>query len=344
LVVIAIIGMLIALLLPAIQQAREAARRMQCSNHQKQWALAAHTYHDANQTLPPFGKNAPYHDSKNNTESTDAFSWTVWLLPFIEQQAVADMTKNNGTAASVNGTFNYKKMGPSWDVNYLPWTIKFSIILCPSEINQDRTGADFPGTSSYRCCAGDETYVYNENAWARGIFQWSEGFSLDAATDGTSNTLLFSESKISLNPTDARTAIAQITKNAGVPNACLAMVTPNDKTKFITGAETYDPIGRRWAHGREWAYFAFNATQAPNTVSCFLWKTTTRMEREMSLPPSSYHSGGVNAARADGSVSFINNTINTGDPSKQSWKVTGQSPFGVFGSLATRDSGESVSP
>jgi len=82
-VVIAIIGILIALLLPAVQAAREAARNLQCKNNVKQIALALHNYHAALGTFPP---GAVY----NGTAYHQGHSWVSMLLPYLEQQAVYD--------------------------------------------------------------------------------------------------------------------------------------------------------------------------------------------------------------------------------------------------------------
>src|SRR5262245_57306199 len=85
LVVLAIIGILIALLVPAVQRVREAASRLQCANNLKQLALAVHHYHDARKSLP----YARFLEQYGAGPDSTAWSWLALLLPYIEQGTLA---------------------------------------------------------------------------------------------------------------------------------------------------------------------------------------------------------------------------------------------------------------
>src|SRR5947209_3447325 len=85
LVVIAIIGVLIGLLLPAVQKVREAANRMKCTNNLKQMGIALHAYHDVNLSFP-WGGSDDIDAAAGGT--AQSLPWSVYILPFLEQQAV----------------------------------------------------------------------------------------------------------------------------------------------------------------------------------------------------------------------------------------------------------------
>src|SRR5690242_2517716 len=87
LVVIAIIGVLIGLLLPAVQKVREAAARTQCVNNLKQIGLACHSYHDANNSFPPgYIDGNPAGPSTPDNDVGPGWGWAAFLLPYVEQQ------------------------------------------------------------------------------------------------------------------------------------------------------------------------------------------------------------------------------------------------------------------
>ena len=89
LVVITIIGILIALLLPAVQAAREAARKMQCSNNLKQMGLALHNYHSALNSFPIGCRSGPYLSSSRNNGRTGT-NWKASILAFLEQTPLSE--------------------------------------------------------------------------------------------------------------------------------------------------------------------------------------------------------------------------------------------------------------
>ncbi len=99
LVVIAIIGILVSLLLPAVQAAREAARRMQCSNNLKQLALAAHNYHDTFKSFP-MGYSVTIRQPSSNF---NVQNWGTAILPYIEQQPLYDQYNPNFAACNQSG-------------------------------------------------------------------------------------------------------------------------------------------------------------------------------------------------------------------------------------------------
>jgi len=120
LVVIAIIAILIGLLLPAVQKVREAAARMKCQNNLKQLGIALHAYHDANNKLPPGAENTvfPKPNPAGNTTTFQGTTWLVYILPYVEQGNLYN--QYNFTVAYNNAT------------NLAVATTKVSTYLCPS--------------------------------------------------------------------------------------------------------------------------------------------------------------------------------------------------------------------
>jgi prepilin-type N-terminal cleavage/methylation domain-containing protein len=187
LVVIAIIAVLIALLLPAVQSAREAARRAQCVNNLKQLGLAAHNYHQSNDTLP-LG------------EAPGVISPFVALLPYVEQtQVYNSLNFNVGFVTLYSLDFLSNNLA-----SLTAGRTRISAYVCPSEIN---TAVDNFGFAYWAT-----TYGWNSGRWQIKYKQWDGlfGRSIDstsggqpipkvgsvgfnAVIDGLSNTLLVAE-------------------------------------------------------------------------------------------------------------------------------------------------------
>jgi len=170
LVVMAIIGILVALLLPAIQAARETARRTECSNNLKQIGLAMHMYHDTFERFPlpsgGFWSLRPW-----GYPAVGAPSWMYRLLPFIEQESVMDISQWTTPAAHYIKTFR-----------------------CPSDPTYRRhlCRARWCGTTNYVGVTGSN-FSYG-NVPTNGIFDLSLcAISFVDVLDGTSNTLMLGE-------------------------------------------------------------------------------------------------------------------------------------------------------
>src|SRR5881227_2886732 len=136
LVVIAIIGVLVALLLPAVQAAREAARRTQCASHQRQLALAAHSFHDINKNFPP----GVYQLKFSTAPQFRGVSLYVRLLPFLEQANLAQGWDETDPLNNTLGGASAKSAQ------------KIKPLLCPSDFLQKNpitSGTIFYALTSY---------------------------------------------------------------------------------------------------------------------------------------------------------------------------------------------------
>lgn len=190
LVVIAIIAILMALLLPAVQQAREAARRMQCKNNLKQLGLALHNYHDTVNRLPPL------------TFIPSGWSWSTMLLPYVDQaplynsiaelsgQALPGRTPAKGWSAYINSI-----PAPN------PLSTQLSSFRCPSDAGSALVQVtDYLGygtreyaRSNYVASMGsDPNWGWG---YYNGAFPQYGSRSFREITDGLSNTLLLGEQR-----------------------------------------------------------------------------------------------------------------------------------------------------
>ena len=320
LVVIAIIGILIGLLVPAVQRVREAASRMKCQNNLKQIGIALHSYHDVNHSFPT-GKGPAYP-----APAAGYARWSVHalMLPYVEQDNLyksIDFTfppETPGMGGVVNFMPAFQNPGRQ---NAIPCRTVVPIFLCPSDGAPQP--ADWPGQNNYLGNLGTQflcdlseqlpsTIAPNEKP--NGIFYYLSQVRLTDITDGTSNTAMFSE-KI---------------RGTGTPNLRSDMfVMPNQtsldntfQTCSGTDPQTATPLtskqGYSWVMG-EMCCTTYNHVAPPNTISCAGQPFPgTMANMAMQVPPSSYHTGGVNVLFADGGVRFITNGI-----SLTTWRALG---------------------
>src|SRR5207249_547771 len=163
LVVIAIIGVLVALLLPAVQAAREASRRTKCQNHLKQWALAMHTFSDANLKFPYFTQTTPNRQT-----------WAPFVMPYLEQS-------NLVSAYSLN-THWYN--APNLAVTQLT----LPIFSCAS----DRPKAMWLDQTSYISARGNYLVNYGNLTWGNdtALGPGHGAFGLISYTNAASNVFM----------------------------------------------------------------------------------------------------------------------------------------------------------
>jgi prepilin-type N-terminal cleavage/methylation domain-containing protein/prepilin-type processing-associated H-X9-DG protein len=197
LVVIAIIGTLVGLLLPAVQAARESARRSQCTNNVKQVALALHNYQDANKVLPPSATNSTV-DSKGR----QGWSWMLFVLPYIEQAQLFDACMNQTT-------WNMQRPFKAFVASVQPLArAPIPPFLCPTDkVSLLAPEAKYNSEWSYiTFTASKANYLANGGArscWdgtieqqmrsSLGAFRKVKGVAFKEFTDGLSKTILLGE-------------------------------------------------------------------------------------------------------------------------------------------------------
>ncbi len=290
LVVIAIIATLVAILLPAVQQAREAARRSTCKNNLKQIALAMHNYHDVYNTLP-FGALATYYRPswgrmiQPHEGGIDGFSWMPRIFPFVEQSALYDQTNL--------GVFFIDQNIPQLKSTQIP------SFLCPT----DDTAVVYPGQPwgqpmyNYVVCYGqtdqlpraltDPTNPSVTVPVEDGLFRIDRCVRFADCTDGLSNTLLLSEIITPQEfPGHCTQGLALTTGGSGFttftgPNSPVPDLMPRCYTR-LTGA-----IGSQLCQQTGWDQAFWDQRNAARSL----------------------HKGGVQTAMGDGSVRFVSENI-----------------------------------
>lgn len=279
LVVIAIIGILVSLLLPAVQSAREAARRMQCSNNLKQIGIALHNYHDTFKHFPP-GNIVRIN---GQTLSGDGWTWHARILPFLEQGPLYDRFSNI-TGTDIDQWDDPRQLLAARDT-------RLTVFQCPSHPNPAPTNAAKNGVqlSTYNGVCGNTTFNNDQQDEptdvgyrGNGIFYLNSNTTIADVVDGTTNTLIVAEVQDELRGAPNRMPGSDRRYNfsrGGDGNP------PTDCSEYMVGMEADDPIN---ANTRD-AAGLFN---------------------DDGEYAGSYHPGGAQFTLTDGSVRFISQTIN----------------------------------
>ena len=328
LVVIAIIGVLIGMLLPAVQQVREASRRIQCANNMKQVVLSAHNFESAHMRLP-IGLQVAEAGAAKDELNASLFrpsldsgkpgigpNWAVELLPFIEQINVANTADSSSYMRSNGTNQSWRQLGE----------ISVPVFLCSSDTANNSVPFEYDGRlwsrGNYAANAGPAWYTWSVGGktwngsesddgspaptWYQGapwafaqtsgnaspVMAINFGTTFGEVGDGLSNTVMFGEVRAGVNKDDLRGTWA-----LGVGGASM-----------IAAAAIGDSLGPN-----------DNQAESDDIENCTKFWTEDLGQQQMGCSRGdghnwqaqarSNHPGGVNAASGDGSVQFVANDI-----------------------------------
>jgi hypothetical protein len=273
-VVIAIIAILIALLVPAVQKVREAAARTQCTNNLKQIALGCHGFHDANKSLM---KGYDFSSTTNRTEAT----WIYYLLPYVEQQPLFNQMPLDTTFGSTNaGSTALNAVVPA-------------VFACPSDVsNPTAKWLNFFIKGSYagnygigpQTSPGNPAWTMQGTVTKFGVLMLNSKMKLTDISDGSSNTALATEviKAFGTGASDDQRGVMYY------PEGCLYQHNNGPNSTIPDGLRTCTSL-----------------PEAPCTKTF-----TAYNNRNLTMSARSRHAGGVSVALCDGTVRFVTNTVN----------------------------------
>jgi prepilin-type processing-associated H-X9-DG protein len=315
-VVIAIIGVLVALLLPAVQAAREAARRQQCQSNLRQMSLGLLNYESARGAFPPAFEFPKGIDPAALPPTTIGPNWAIRLLPYIE---LANVSNQIDQSVKAGGTWPGGKAPPqiAHANNAQVRMAILPVFRCPSDTNYNNTMMRFSTAATatewargnYAANAGngplfnrpgDGIFGPESDGWLdgrrRGVIGPNVGAKLKGITDGTSNTLMLGEVRAGITARDRRGTWALGQAGASVlfwfgqtgddngPNVCSPLA---DDTAGLTTAD--DGLMMQ---------------------ECMPDYTGDDAQNQATV--RSTHGGGVNVGLVDGSAHFISDQVDIG--------------------------------
>ncbi|MBL8852963.1 MAG: DUF1559 domain-containing protein [Planctomycetaceae bacterium] len=280
LVVIAIIAVLMGLLLPAVQSAREAARRTQCQNNLRQIGLGLQNYHGARQKFP-----------MGQTDVSPGYSALSYILPYLEQGNLYDRID-----------FKQPLMAAVNDAARLQVVAGF---LCPSGIDnpmpQTGGGVSYYGNKGSALVWGRNVGPNQTMPEPNGIFVRGQAIRLAEILDGTSNTALFSERLPADGNNGVVSPVRDVFFHPGAPTT-LDQAVDLCQQLDIQNLSNQFPLfmGAPWLNGQH----TYQHIDTPNRRSCGFFAINRAV-----MPPSSHHPSGVNVVMCDGSTASIASDI-----------------------------------
>jgi hypothetical protein len=284
---------------------------MQCSNSVKQLSLALHTYETAFKRLPARkgGTNSPFSGSARNSSNGGRLSGFIALLPYVEQSPMFQAIQSGDPTGTITGYTGaggptVAPGGPAAWASWSVWNVSPSFLVCPSD------GSVFnaptrTNVNSYAFSVGDDVTSIRDSRVVRGLFPATVGVKLAEVTDGTSNTIAFSErlradfgrTTVTANQIETRVGIATgVSGMASAPRLCLPQASG---MFFNAGTIVKGRFGSWWTDGQA-ERVAFNTVLPPNSPGCTDDSDPNADSVNVAIPATSRHTGGVNVGFAEG--------------------------------------------
>lgn len=315
LVVIAIIGVLVGLLLPAVQQAREAARRTACTNKVKQLGVAFHNYHDVRKYFPPgvSRDQTPYGKAGTSPGGWGGRGWLCHLLAFLEEDTLGSALQAEAATSSMIDPGNGRN-------------IALEAVLCPSSsLPQFDSFGQKHALSCYTSISGaaaglitgfTETRVTNGSQGRRisrgGVLLINDHTKIKDILDGTANTIMLGEQSGELIDTTGTKQSWNTSSRFGVMLGVVG--TSKNQTAVYNVATIRYTINNKDNNGAGWDSSSYGVHSANGGQGA------------ANAPLNSEHPGGTMVLHADGSVRFLNELTS----------------LETLAQLATRDDGKTV--
>jgi prepilin-type N-terminal cleavage/methylation domain-containing protein/prepilin-type processing-associated H-X9-DG protein len=288
LVCIAIIGILVALLLPAIQAAREASRRASCINNLKQIGLALHSYEASHKHFPP-GRGDPL---------PGVFSAFAYLLPYMEEQSLMGRVALDQPPT----TYNIGSTIYDGTINEPAARTRLPVLICPSDSANGKITESIFGTSNYAANAGSGTVDMGNLKGADGVFFTGSHVAFKDIVDGASHTAAFGERVLGTG------GVTSMAVSADPSHYMLELTAGSDPTTAncnSAAGDTFTERGAKWILGN-YGNTLYDHYYGPNArdLDCM-----NIQQQKALLAARSSHPGGVNGLRCDGSAEFTANVV-----------------------------------
>lgn len=317
LVVMAIIATLMALLLPAVQGAREASRRTACRNNLHQIGIALHNYHDTHASFPPNSGGTNGSGTNGN-----ALSGFVMLLPQLEKDVIWQRIRNTP--------------GQGGDPSTIAINGEIDVYLCPSATVGDKVNGS--GHRYYAFNLGDLQPDYPNPTptppfaglaglrRTRGPFGFQHCVKIKDISDGTGMTIAVSERFGSVSSHSWHTTYTRSPATCATAN--WFPFPPPAPGPALTLSESMFAVGHPIWGG-------FTTAMPPNTRSCYSGDSLSDLNYGIWITASSRHTSGVNVLMCDGAARFVNENIFAGDQTATVSAAGDESPYGVWGGIGT---------